>query len=352
MIQMQNRPLMIAAKSFEEISNLQFVFKDFSERITYSINNGVAVVPIHGLLTKRDEMFYETTNYEDIQMAVVQALQDESVSSILLDIDSPGGEVGGLFSLVDFIYQARSQKPIYAYANDHAFSAAYAIASAASRIFVNRTSGVGSIGVIATHVSLAEAEKKEGVKYTTIFAGAKKNDLSPHENLSETAVQDLQAEVERLYGLFVTVVARNRGIDAQKIYGTEAGTYFGFDGINIGLADEVTDDPITKIMEKFGAVPGISAIKEEGIMTDNVEKVGEVDKYRAAVLEISKLCKLAHAESKISEFLEENLSVDEVKEKLLALQETQNEIMSAHYHKEVEKTENVMVEAAKKRVIA
>ena len=350
MIQMQNRPLMIAAESFETISNFEFVLKDLRERMTYSIQDGIAIIPIRGLLTRRDEMFYETTNYEDIQTAVAQAIEDDAVHSILLDIDSPGGEVSGLFPLVDFIYKARDQKPVFAYANDHAFSAAYAIASAASKIFVNRTSGVGSIGVIATHVNFAEAEKKAGVKYTTIFAGEKKNDLSPHENLSENAVQDLQAEVERLYNLFALSVSRNRGISIAKIFGTEAATYFGFDGVNVGLADEVTEDPIEKIKEKFGAVPGISAKSEEK-MTDTEEKISEVEKYRAEVLEITKLCKLAWAEDRISEFVEQRLTPEQVKEKLLASIESVEQINSAHYLQEAKKDENPMLAAARKRVM-
>ncbi len=149
---------------------------------------GVAIIPIHGLLTKRRELFssiFGTTSYEEIFEAISSALTDEKVEKILLDIDSPGGEVGGLFDLVDFIYNARIQKPIYAFANDHAFSAAYAIASTASKIFVNRVSGVGSIGVIATHVDVSEADKKEGIRYTTIFAGEKKNDLSPFRKRNE-----------------------------------------------------------------------------------------------------------------------------------------------------------------------
>lgn len=99
-----------------------------------------------------------TTSYEDIFSAISEAIEDEKVEKILLDVDSPGGEVGGLFDLVDFIFNARNQKPIYSFANDCACSAAYAIASATNRIFINRTSCVGSIGVIATHLDVSEAD--------------------------------------------------------------------------------------------------------------------------------------------------------------------------------------------------
>ena len=184
---------MIDTAQFDALSNIDWIESE-NFGLTYNIYNRVAIIPIHGLLTKRTEQFapiFGTTSYEEIYNAISQAQKDQDVSSILLDIDSPGGEVSGLFDLVDFIYQSRNIKPIYSVANDHAFSAAYAIASATSKIFVNRTSGVGSVGVIATHVDVSEADKKDGIKFTTVFAGSKKNDLSPHEPISDEAVSDL-----------------------------------------------------------------------------------------------------------------------------------------------------------------
>jgi ClpP class serine protease len=159
-----NKPLMIAPQSLEAISSAEWF--EWEERLNYDICDGVAVVPIHGLLMKSAGFFSSflgAASYELIEKAINVALEDSEVKSILLDIDSPGGEVSGLFDLVDFIYESRELKPIYAIANDHAFSAAYAIASATSKIFVNRTSGVGSIGVIATHVDISEMNKKEGI---------------------------------------------------------------------------------------------------------------------------------------------------------------------------------------------
>ena len=169
-----NSPLLLNPHFLEIVSNIDWLPMDSEQKFSYDIYNNVAIIPIHGLLTKRYELFssaFGTTSYEEIFETISSALTDEKVEKILLDIDSPGGEVGGLFDLVDFIYNARTQKPIYAFANDHSFSAAYAIASACSKVFVNRVSGVGSIGVIATHVDMSEADKKEGIKSATIFAG-------------------------------------------------------------------------------------------------------------------------------------------------------------------------------------
>ncbi|GHT99640.1 hypothetical protein FACS1894126_5920 [Alphaproteobacteria bacterium] len=328
---MLNKPLLINPQSLEMISGMEWFPAE--KEIAYNIYNGIAVIPIHGLLTKNcqcDSHFFATTSYDKIHELVATALEDSKVDSILLDIDSPGGEVSGLFDLVDFIYESREAKPIYAFANDHAFSAAYAIASAASKIFVNRTSGVGSIGVIATHLDISEYDKKEGIKYTTIFAGDKKNDLSPHQPLSDDAIFDLQKEVDRLYGMFVAVVARNRSVSSAQVKATQAATYFGADSLSLGLADEVCDG--RKCLQIIG-----------GKMTEDIEV------YRAEILEISKLCKLAHAENKMAEFIEQQLTPDQVKEKLLASSSTQNEIMSTVYHQE-KTAENPVISAAKARL--
>ena len=350
MIQLTNKPLMLSSEFIEHALDLKWIPKtDFG--LEYSINDSVAVIPIYGLLTKRSERFFETTNYDDIHLAISKALYDDQVDSILLDIDSPGGEVGGLFDLVDFIYESRNQKPIYAYANDSAFSAAYAIASACTKIFVNRTSGVGSIGVIATHTDISEADKKLGVKYTAIFAGEEKNDLTPHEPLSKNAKDKLQEQVNKLYEMFLSTVARNRGISAELVRATQAATYYGGEAINIALADEISSNPI-KSLRKIGVgASSISKLEMKGEkMTEDIEKAatGEIERYKAEILEITQLCKLAHAEDKISEFIEENLTAAQVREKLLAQMQVQEEIFSANYHKE-EAKENPLLAEMKKR---
>ncbi|GHT97238.1 hypothetical protein FACS1894126_0920 [Alphaproteobacteria bacterium] len=329
---MLNKPLLINPQSLEMISSMEWFPAE--KEIAYNIHSGIAIIPIHGLLTKNcqfDSHFFVTTSYNEIHELVATALEDSKVNSILLDIDSPGGEVGGLFDLVDFIYESREAKPIYAFANDHAFSAAYAIASAASKIFVNRTSGIGSIGVIATHLDISEYDKKEGIKYTTIFAGDKKNDLSPHQPLSDDAISDLQKEVNRLYGMFVAVVARNRNVSSAQVKATQAATYFGTDSLSFGLADEVCDG--RKCLQIIGGKN----------MAEDIET------YRAEILEISKFCKLAHAENKMAEFIEQQLTPDQVKEKLLASVSTQNEIMSTVYH-QGKTAENPVISAAKARL--
>jgi ClpP class serine protease len=139
--------------------------------------------------------------------------------------------------LSDAIYKQRGTKPIYAIANESMFSAAYALGSAADKIFVTRTGGVGSIGVICLHVDQSGMDAQEGLKFTPIYAGDHKNDFTPHEPLADDVKNEMQAEVDRLYGMFVDTVARNRGISTQRVKDTQAALFWGPDAVKSGLAD-------------------------------------------------------------------------------------------------------------------
>lgn len=220
----------------------------------------VAVIPIHGTLVRRTsglEAESGLASYTGIAAQLDAALASPEVAAILLDIDSPGGESGGVFDLADRIRAASQVKPVWAVANDMAFSAAYALASAATRVFVARTGGVGSIGVIAMHVDQSVKDAKDGVRYTAVFAGERKNDLNPHEPISDEAHAVLNAEVDRVYDLFVETVARHRGLDADAVRATEAGLFFGPDAVTAGLADAVGgfDDALAQLTQSLSPLP-------------------------------------------------------------------------------------------------
>ena len=237
----------LAALSKQAVSERQLLHpKPPDDDKPYSAYLGIAVIPVHGALSKRAgffDAFFGLTSYEVLEETLERALHDPDISGILLDIDSPGGEVSGLFDLADFIYASREIKPIWACANDDAYSAAYAIASSAEKIFVTRTGGVGSIGVIATHIDQSSFDEKLGVKYTTIFAGDRKNDFTPHAELTNEASKLLQKEVDRLYGLFTSLVSRNRGLSDAQVRNTEAGLFFGENALSAGLADQIMTLP-------------------------------------------------------------------------------------------------------------
>ncbi len=205
---------------------------------------GIAVVSVTGTLVSRSGYLDAASGlqaYGDIAAAIAAAMNDASVRGVILDIDSPGGEVGGLFDLVEQIQAIRSAgaKPLWAVANEGALSAAYAIASTADRLYVTRTGEVGSIGVVAVHVDESGADAKAGLAWTFVFAGEQKVDGNAHAPLSERARLTIQADVDRLYSEFCTQVAANRDLTAEAVRGTDAAVYRGELAIRAGLADRL-----------------------------------------------------------------------------------------------------------------
>lgn len=207
------------------------------------ILSGVAVIPVLNILSYRPLNFWSYlfggTTYQEIRGNFSQALGNSAVSAIVLDVASPGGTIEGLFDLVDDIYQARSVKPIYAMINESAFSAAYAIASAAEKVFIPRTGRAGSIGVGVVHIDASVAEAKAGLKFTEVCAGAGKINGTPHAPLTAKARAVYQGIVDQSYDLFVKTVARNRTLQPAHVRAQQAAIYTGKEAVSAGLADSV-----------------------------------------------------------------------------------------------------------------
>jgi ClpP class serine protease len=225
-------------------------FSQQAEERPYKVVGGVAVIPIRGTLVHKLGMlrpYSGMTGYDGIRLNLLAAQEDAAVKGIELDLDSCGGEVSGLFDLVDMVYgmSARrgGKKPIWAILDDRAYSAAYAIASAADRITVPRTGGVASIGTIVIHSEFAEALKQDGIAVTIIRSDELKAEGNPYEALSADARDRIQAEIDDLNDLFVRTVARNRGLDEKAVRATRAGVFTGPSAlaraVSLGFADEV-----------------------------------------------------------------------------------------------------------------
>ena len=212
------------------------------KRVADVTPEGIAIVPVTGTLVRRQygmSAWSGLRSYMDIQEEVLDAATDPGVKGILLEIDSPGGEAGGLPDLMDVLEEARELKPIWAAASEDAFSAAYGIASMAERIYVTRTGGVGSVGVIAVHLDHSEWDKEQGLTYTIFRGGRFKAEHNSHEKLTDHATTTLQAEIDRLYGLFAGGVAQGRGMSTEAVMATEANLYFGENALEVGFADAV-----------------------------------------------------------------------------------------------------------------
>ena len=263
---------------------------DPDSRRSYAVSDGgVAIIPVQGTLVQRSSSLDAEsglTSYARIGAQMRDALADDQIRAILMEIDSPGGEVAGLFDLADAIFQARNAKPVWAIANESAYSAAYAIASAAERIVLPRTSGAGSIGVVAMHMDQSAKDAKQGYVYTPVYAGARKIDGSEHFPLSDEARDSLQAEVDRLYGLFVSTVARNRGIDPDTVRATEAGWLNPQEAVAGGFADGIATfaDTLAELERRAAPSTGIMDARA-AVRRVSTTRKRQMDKQKETALE-------------------------------------------------------------------
>ena len=229
-----------------------FWSEDWSWLRPYNVIDGVLQIPVKGVLLSGFpyQLWDWATGYEYIMAAYQRGMDDPKVKGIAFVIDSPGGEVEGNFDLVDFMSGDAKVKPVQAFAVA-AYSAAYSIASAADKITVTRTGGVGSIGVVTSHVDMSKALDDWGYKITFIFAGKHKVDGNPYEPLPDDVKARIQTTVDKLYGMFVGIVARNRGMEDQAVRDTEALTFLADDALQIGLADAI--GPLVDSIAAFAA---------------------------------------------------------------------------------------------------
>lgn len=206
--------------------------------------NGIAVLPLYGVVTQRGNMVDDVSgpgsvSTQQFAASLRQALTDESVSQILIDIDSPGGSVYGVAELADEIISARVQKPVIAIANSLAASAAYWIGACASELYVTPGGEVGSIGVWQAHQDYSKAMDEAGVKTTLISAGKFKVEGNPYTPLDEDAQSFMQSRVEDYYAAFTKAVAKGRGVSiAQVRDGMGQGRVLGADA---ALASNMVD---------------------------------------------------------------------------------------------------------------
>jgi signal peptide peptidase SppA len=216
----------------------------------------VAIIPVYGVIGPRMNMLSEMsggTTFEKLTGQLRAAMADKSVSTIVLDVDSPGGSVAGNAEFAAEIMRARTKKPIVAQAQYTMGSAAYHLAAAATEIVAAPSARVGSIGTYMIHNDLSEALKQLGVKRTFISAGDGKVDGNDTEPLTETARARMESIVNEAYGQFVSNVVRGRGqgMTADRVkQDWKAHVYGAAEALSIGMIDKVgtLDDTLARIL--------------------------------------------------------------------------------------------------------
>jgi signal peptide peptidase SppA len=189
------------------------------------VSGDTAIIHIDGVIAKYSRMVNGSsqprgTSLETLNAQLDAALDDYRVKSIFLRIESPGGSCAGLADFADRIYEASMQKPVIAFADDLAASAAYWIGSQASRFYSCQSAFVGSIGVYSLMVDSSAAAEAEGYKVHIVRSGSNKGVGAAGVAITDENLSYVQGLIDESYEEFLIAVMRgraDRGLTDEKL---------------------------------------------------------------------------------------------------------------------------------------
>ena len=208
-----------------------------------AIGGNVAVIPVLGLLTQRGGVInsVETTSTAALAQHARTTAADESVQAVVLELDSPGGEVFGGPEAAAALRDLAAVKPVVTSVNSLAGSLGYWLAAQATEVLVTPSGLAGSVGVYSAHEDRSKELETMGRNVTLIHAGRYKVEGNPFQPLDSEALQARQAEVNRYYDMFVRDLARGRGVSVDHVrsgFG-EGRTMGAKAAVDAGMADAV-----------------------------------------------------------------------------------------------------------------
>lgn len=227
---------------------------------TLEKRDGVAVLNIVGPLFRRANLFTSfsgATSYDVVRRDLQIALDDDSYTAIVLNIDSPGGAANGCDELASAIFAARSVKPIISYVGGTAASGGYWLASSASQIVVSDAAFLGSIGAVLSIKDTNQADQARGIRtYDFVSAKSPKKRSDPGTRAGE---DEFQRIADDLADVFIAAVARNRGVTVDKVESDfgNGGMLIGAKAIAAGMADRLgTFEGVLKQLSTDARSPG------------------------------------------------------------------------------------------------
>jgi signal peptide peptidase SppA len=229
------------------------------------LKGGVAVITLAGTLMKQASSFSGGTSTVAARRQLRAAAQDETVSSIVLHIDSPGGTVAGTKDLADDVRQAGQSKPVIAYIEDLGASAAYWIAAQASKIHANETGLVGSIGTFMVVEDQSGFAEQLGVKVHVIRAGDFKGSGVPGTEVTDAQLAEWQRLVNGLNAHFLQAVADGRRLELAQVRDLADGrVHVGADAKKLRLVDAVQsfDETVAQLQAKAAGKGRMKAMSE------------------------------------------------------------------------------------------
>lgn len=248
----------------------------------FEVVDGVAIVSIVGPMTKSPTSFSSACSTVKCRRQVRAAAKDDRVKAILLRIDSPGGSVSGTDDLAQDVANARARKPVYAYAEDDCCSAAYWVASQATKVFCSKTARVGSIGVYTTVEDWSRLYENAGVRVHLLSTGKLKGAGADGVPVSQEQLDEWQSVVDDFNGHFLGAVAKGRRMSRAKVDALADGrVWIGERAVDAGLADEVAT--FDAVFQSLSSKKGTKAVSGEELPLAGMPLADQTESALAAV---------------------------------------------------------------------
>jgi protease-4 len=273
---------------FFKVFLLVVIFLAIANYFNFSIMSGEGEVGRHtALIEIEGNIESEGSGSAGVVIpALNKAYADGGSAAVVLHINSPGGSPVQAGMIVDEIRRLRKgypDKPLYVVVDEMCASGGYYIAAAADRIYVNKASVVGSIGVLMEGFGFTGTMEKLGVERRLLTAGTNKNFMDPFSPQSEAHKRHAQAMLDEIHQQFIDVVRTGRGKRLKETPETFSGLFWtGARAVEMGLADDFgTVDSVARdvvkaedvidytqheglperVLKKFGASVGSGAMK-------------------------------------------------------------------------------------------
>jgi protease-4 len=201
---------------------------------------------------------------DDMRLALQQARDDDHVRAIVLEIDSPGGEVTASDIIYNWVVKTRAKKPVIVYMDSLAASGGYYVACGGQYLMANETTITGSIGVIIQTLNYEQLFNKVGLASVVFKSGKFKDMLSGTRPVTPEEREYIQNFVMKTYDKFLGIVAKERNLPADGLRNSIADGRIlsGKDALDNKLIDGVgqIEDAFTKAKE-LGHAPGATIVK-------------------------------------------------------------------------------------------
>lgn len=247
----------------------------------YAFSDGVAVIPIHGMLINRfGGSWGWITGYQYISRMTMIADSDPEVELIVYDVNSGGGEVAGCAEAGAIIASAKT--PTLAVIDSRCYSAAYWLSSQVDRLVSIPSGGAGSVGAMSMHIDVSEMMESYGMKVTLMYAGKHKVDGNAYEKLDADVKEKIEAHLEEIRQDFAETVAEGRGITLESVLATEADCYTAQQAVELKLIDSI-NDPSAEILTAMSRMAdGYDPFDFDDEEDDMAEEATTVQKTKAA----------------------------------------------------------------------